>query len=83
MSDRNAFRGFIDRIILAADQALPPDALSLRRQANPPTAEPAPFEAATGLAGKAYPSDAKPGPTTKHEERRQQPRAGEERYRTR
>ena len=83
MSDRNAFGPLLDRIVLAADQALPADAVTLRHEPVPAHGEPDPSETAARLAGEAFPDGPKPGPAPRKEERPNQARTVDGPYRTR
>jgi cell filamentation protein len=81
MSDRNAFRPLLDRIVLAVDDPLPADAITLRHQPGPVAAAEA--QEAARLAGQAYPSEARtdaPRPEPRHQQQRS---PGESRYRRR
>jgi cell filamentation protein len=61
MSDRNAFRPLLDRIVFSAEDPVPPDALTLHHESNAPTVRAEP-ESAAGLAGQPYPTRTAPLP---------------------
>jgi cell filamentation protein len=81
MGDRNAFRPLLDRIVLAADDPLPGDAITLRHQPSQAATDDA--EEAARLAAQAYPSEARTDAPRTEPGQHQHRSPGEGRYRRR
>jgi fido (protein-threonine AMPylation protein) len=80
MSNRNAFRPLLDRIVLAADEPLPADAITSTTssaRSRPPTPKRPP------AWPPAYPSEARTDAPRTEPGHHQQPSPGESRYRRR